>query len=240
MCSVPTCRPGLGSGSADAAGTLAEAGAELAAGVAPRRAVASGLGALVGVLLAGLHAKTVHERVPSRKVLRLTSNPIPRLLALDRPGSSQCFRNWQANCHVHATLSATGGALSRIQTKPRGGALLGSPRGEQTAASVGNRAPPHQRQIARAERARAPAASCGEEDGAEAFFPLRGTTTAAGSKRDARAALKRGAPKRLCALSLSKGTLRQAQRAYPHVALFLADRRCQTSGCVCGDGAPLG
>jgi hypothetical protein len=182
MCSVPTCRPGLGSGSADAAGTLAEAGAELAAGVAPRRAVASGLGALVGVLLAGLHAKTVHERVPSRKVLRLTSNPIPRLLALDRPGSSQCFRNWQANCHVHATLSATGGALSRIQTKPRGGALLGSPRGEQTAASVGNRTPPHQRQIARAERARAPAASCGEEDGAEAFFPLRGTTTAAGSK----------------------------------------------------------
>jgi hypothetical protein len=89
--SVPVRRLGIGSGSADAAGVFAAADTELAGGAALRRAVASGLGARLGVLSVGLHAMTVHERVPSRKVLRLTSNPIPRLLVLDRPGSSQCF-----------------------------------------------------------------------------------------------------------------------------------------------------
>ena len=143
MYSVPACRLGLGSGLVDAAGTLAEAGAELAGGVAPRRAVASGLGTPVGVLSAGLQAKTVHERVPSRKVLRLTSNPIPRLLVLDRPGSSQCFRKWQSELPRPCNgCRPQGAARSRTQTKPRGGALFGRPRGEQTAASVGNRAPP--------------------------------------------------------------------------------------------------
>ncbi len=88
--SVSVRRLGIGSGSADDADVFAAADTELAGGVASRRAVASGLGARLGVLLVGLHAKTVQERVPSRKVLRLTSNPIPRLLVLDRPGS-QCF-----------------------------------------------------------------------------------------------------------------------------------------------------
>jgi hypothetical protein len=116
MYSVPACRLGLGSGLVDAAGTLAEAGAELAGGVAPRRAVASGLGAPLGALSAGLHAKTVQERVPSRRVLRLTSNPIPRLLVLDRPGSSQCFRKWQVNRHIHATVV---GPRARLQAALR-------------------------------------------------------------------------------------------------------------------------
>ena len=52
-------------------------GTELAGGVASLRTVAAGFGALRGVLLAGLHARTVHERVPSRKALRFTSKPNP-------------------------------------------------------------------------------------------------------------------------------------------------------------------
>jgi hypothetical protein len=80
---VPTGRLGTGSGVADPAGTLAAAGTLLAGGVGSRR-VAAGFGALLKVLLAGLQAMTVQERVPSRKVLRLTSNPIPRVLVLDR------------------------------------------------------------------------------------------------------------------------------------------------------------
>ena len=200
MYSVPACRLGLGSGLVDAAGTLAEAGAELAGGVAPRRAVASGLGTPVGVLSAGLHAKTVHERVPSRKVLRLTSNPIPRLLVLDRPGSSQCFRKWQVNRHIHATVV---GPRARLQAALRLNLevvhfLVVREESKQLRAS----------EIARRRT---------EEDGAEAFFPLRGTTTAAGSKRDARAALK----------------TRCTQ-------LSLADRSCQTSGCACRDSPALG
>ena len=177
MYSVPACRLGLGSGLVDAAGTLTEAGAELVGGVAPRRAVASGLGTPVEVLSAGLHAKTVHERVPSRKVLRLTSNPIPRLLVLDRPGSSQCFRKWQVNCHVHATVV---GPRARLQAALRLNLdvvhfLVVREESNQLRAS----------EIARRRT---------EKDGAEALFPLRGTTTAAGSKRDARAALEREAP----------------------------------------------
>jgi hypothetical protein len=80
---VPTGRLGIGSGAADPAGTLAAVGTELAGGVGPR-GVAAGFGALLEVLFAGLHAMTVQERVPSRNVLRLTSNPIPRVLVLDR------------------------------------------------------------------------------------------------------------------------------------------------------------
>ena len=80
---MPTSRLGIGSGAADPAGTLAAVGTELAGGVGSR-GVAAGLGALLEVLFAGLQAMTVQERVPSRKVLRLTSNPIPRVLVLDR------------------------------------------------------------------------------------------------------------------------------------------------------------
>jgi hypothetical protein len=200
MYSVPACRLGLGSGLVDAAGTLAEAGAELAGGVAPRRAVASGLGAPLGVLSAGLHAKTVQERVPSRRVLRLTSNPIPRLLVLDRPGSSQCFRKWQVNRHIHATVV---GPRARLQAALRLNL-------EVVHFSVVRE---ESKQLRASEIARRRT----EEDGAEALFPLRGTTTAAGSKRDARAALERG------------GT-----------ELSLADRSCQTSGCTCRDRPPLG
>ena len=82
--SVSTGRLGTGSGSADAAGTLPAPGTELAGCVCSRWVVPAGLGALLKLLFAGLQAMTVHERVPSRKVLRLTSNPIPRTLALDR------------------------------------------------------------------------------------------------------------------------------------------------------------
>ena len=81
--SVPTGRLGIGFGAADPAGTLAAVGTELAGGV-DSRGVAAGFGALVELVFAGLQAMTVHERVPSRKVLRLTSNPIPRVLVLDR------------------------------------------------------------------------------------------------------------------------------------------------------------
>ena len=177
MYSVPACLLGLGFGLVDAAGTFAEAGAELAGGVAPRRAVASGLGTPVGVLSAGLHAKTVQERVPSRKVLRLTSNPIPRLLVLDRPGSSQCFRKWQVNRHIHATVV---GPRARLQAALRLNlevvhfSVVREESKQLRASEIARRRP--------------------EEDGAEALFPLRGTTTAAGSKRDARAALEREAP----------------------------------------------
>ncbi|HTF39986.1 MAG TPA: hypothetical protein VK754_05255 [Propionibacteriaceae bacterium] len=177
MYSVPACLLGLGFGLVDAAGTFAEAGAELAGGVAPRRAVASGLGTPVGVLSAGLHAKTVQERVPSRKVLRLTSNPIPRLLVLDRPGSSQCFRKWQVNCHVHATVVGRKARLEaalRLNLEMVHSSVVREESKQLRASEIARRRP--------------------EEDGAEALFPLRGTTTAAGSKRDARAALEREAP----------------------------------------------
>jgi hypothetical protein len=76
--SVPTGRLGIGSGLADAGGTFAAAGPELAGCVGSRCAVPPGLGALLELLFAGLQARTVQERVPSRKVLRLTSKPIPR------------------------------------------------------------------------------------------------------------------------------------------------------------------
>jgi hypothetical protein len=76
----PTDRLGIGSGSTDAAGTLGEADTELAGGVGSGRAVLPGLGALVELVFGGLQPKTVHERVPSRKVLRLTSTPIPRFI----------------------------------------------------------------------------------------------------------------------------------------------------------------
>jgi hypothetical protein len=82
MAPLPT--DGLGSGSGDAAGTLGEIDTELAGGVGSRSTVSAGLGALLGLVFGGLQPRTVHERVPSRKVLRLTSNPIPRLLTRDR------------------------------------------------------------------------------------------------------------------------------------------------------------
>ena len=86
--SAPARRLGSGSGSSGAAEVVAVADTELAGDAARLRAVACGFGALLRLLLVGLHARTVHERVPSTKVLRLTSNPIPRLLVLDRPSSS--------------------------------------------------------------------------------------------------------------------------------------------------------
>ena len=86
--SVPTSRLGIESGAADPGGTLAAVGTELAGGVGSR-GVTAGFGALLELLVAGLQPRTVHERVPSRKVLRLTSNPIPRVLVLDRQLRSQ-------------------------------------------------------------------------------------------------------------------------------------------------------
>lgn len=80
----PTEWLGTGSGSADAARTLGEADTELAGGVGSRCTLPPGLGALRELVFGGLQPMTVHEMVPSRKVLRLTSNPIPRLLVLDR------------------------------------------------------------------------------------------------------------------------------------------------------------
>jgi hypothetical protein len=77
---LPTDWLGIGSGSADAAGTLGEADTELAGGVGSGGAVPPGLGALVELVFGGLQPKTVHERDPSRKVLRLTSTPIPRFI----------------------------------------------------------------------------------------------------------------------------------------------------------------
>ena len=53
------------------------AAAELAGGVGSGCAVAAGLGAPPERLSAGLQARTLQETVASRKVLRLTSNPIP-------------------------------------------------------------------------------------------------------------------------------------------------------------------
>ena len=110
---VPARRRGNGSGSADAAAE----GTELAEGVAALRSVASEFGELRGVLLAGLHARTVQERVPSRKALRLTSNPIPRLVVLDRPGSSRCFPIGSELPPPLSTPHQLG--LSRIQTNPK-------------------------------------------------------------------------------------------------------------------------
>jgi hypothetical protein len=81
---LPTDWLGIGSASGDAEGLLGEADTELAGRVGPRRTVPSGLGALLELVFGGLQPRRVHERVPSRKVLRLTSNPIPRLLVLDR------------------------------------------------------------------------------------------------------------------------------------------------------------
>jgi hypothetical protein len=81
---LPTDWLGMGSGSADAAGTLGEADTGLAGGVGSGCTVPAGLGAVLELVFGGLQPRTVHERVPSRKVLRLTSNPIPRLLPRDR------------------------------------------------------------------------------------------------------------------------------------------------------------
>jgi hypothetical protein len=54
------------------------AAAELAGGTGSGCAVEARLGALLGNLFAGLQAvRATQETVPSRKVLRLTSNPIP-------------------------------------------------------------------------------------------------------------------------------------------------------------------
>jgi hypothetical protein len=75
---LPTDWLGVGSGSADAAGTLAEAETEPAGDVGSRGAVLPGLAALLELMFGALQPRTVHERVPSRKVLRLTSTPIPR------------------------------------------------------------------------------------------------------------------------------------------------------------------
>ena len=59
-----------GLGDADGGESLAATGTELAVGAGSGRA--------------GLQPTTAYETVPSRKVLRLTSNPIPRVLVLDR------------------------------------------------------------------------------------------------------------------------------------------------------------
>lgn len=75
---LPTDRLGIGFGSADAAGTLAEADTEPAGDVGSRGAVPPGLAALLELVFGALQPRTVHERVPSSKVLRLTSTPIPR------------------------------------------------------------------------------------------------------------------------------------------------------------------
>ena len=80
---VSTGRLGVGCGSADASGTRAAEGTELAESVGSG-CTAAGLGAPPERLSAGLQARTVQETVASRKVLRLTSNPIPRVLVLDR------------------------------------------------------------------------------------------------------------------------------------------------------------
>ena len=77
---MPAGRRGTGLGFVDAGGTLGGPGAELA-GCVGSGCVPAELGALLELLFAGLQATTVQERVPSRKVLRLTSNPIPRTLA---------------------------------------------------------------------------------------------------------------------------------------------------------------
>ena len=68
---------GVGCGSADDSGTRAAGGTELAESVGSGCTVAAGLGAPPERLSAGLQARTVQETVASRKVLRLTSNPIP-------------------------------------------------------------------------------------------------------------------------------------------------------------------
>jgi hypothetical protein len=119
---VPTGRLGIGSGSADAAGTLAAPGTELAGWVGSRCIGPAGLGALLELLSAGLQARTVQERVPSRKVLRLTSNPIPRTLALDRRHLSvvpQLASELPLRLHVVGNRSSF--TLGRIQTKPERG-----------------------------------------------------------------------------------------------------------------------
>jgi len=126
---VPARRRGNGSGSADAAAVFAAEGTELAEGVAALRGVASEFGELRGVLLAGLHARTVQERVPSRKALRLTSNPIPRLVVLDRPGGSRCFLTGSELPPPSSTPSSLGCAAFRLTPC---GALLGRAKGDQT------------------------------------------------------------------------------------------------------------
>ena len=54
------------------------AGPELARGVGSRCVVPAGLGALLELLFAGPQATTVHDRVASSNVLRVTPNPNPR------------------------------------------------------------------------------------------------------------------------------------------------------------------
>ena len=83
---------GVGCGSADDSGTRAAGGTELAESVGSGCTVAARLGAPPERLSAGLQARTVQETVASRKVLRLTSNPIPECLCLivsDAVGSSR-------------------------------------------------------------------------------------------------------------------------------------------------------
>jgi hypothetical protein len=66
-------RLGCGSDSADDAGTFAGVDADLMRGVVSSAGVA--LGALLELLSPELQPTTVKERVPSRRVLRLTSKP---------------------------------------------------------------------------------------------------------------------------------------------------------------------
>jgi hypothetical protein len=72
--SVRTVRLGCGSGSADDAGTFAGVGAELTRGVVSS-CTGVAFGPLLELLCPGLQPRTVQERVPSRRVLRLTSKP---------------------------------------------------------------------------------------------------------------------------------------------------------------------
>lgn len=116
---MPTVRLGTGSGSADTAGTLAAPGTELTGCVGSRCVVPAGLGAPLELLFTGLQARTVQERVPSRKVLRLTSNPIPRTLALDRRHLSVVTQLASAlPIPLHVVGNRSSFTLGRIHTKP--------------------------------------------------------------------------------------------------------------------------
>ena len=59
-------------------------GTRLARGIGLICTVGEGLGALLELLFDGLQARTVNDRVASRKVLRVTSKPFPRVLMPDR------------------------------------------------------------------------------------------------------------------------------------------------------------
>lgn len=118
VASLPVGRLGAESGSADAAGSVAPPGVELAGCVGSTGVVPAGLGALLELLFAGPQATTVHERVPSRRVLRLTSNPISRY-SRSIAGICRWFLTWQPSCHVHSSCRQPSSfTLGRNQIRP--------------------------------------------------------------------------------------------------------------------------